>query len=212
MIKAIFFDVGGTLCWSSDNINKKPSFKKTLSGFTHKSLADFDIKKQDYLWKLSDSKKKLVVRLCKDLKIDDCETLYKKLSAYSYKVYLYKDVKPSLKRLSINYRLGLLSNTTMWTDFDHNKLGIDNYVEISILSCRIGMVKPDVKIFNYAKKAVKLDAQELLYVGDNIEHDIKPALRASWKAVLLCRDKSIRNSPVPIISNLFELENILLKI
>jgi len=212
MIKGIFFDVGGTLCGSSDNINKKPSFKKTLSAFTYKPPADFGVKKQDYLWKLSDSKKKQVIRLCKDLKIDDCEALYKKLSAYSYKVRLYKDVKPSLEKLSINYRLGLLSNTTMWTDFDHNKLGIGNYIEISILSCRIGMVKPNIKIFNYARKAVGLDTQELLYIGDNIKYDIMPALRANWNAVLLCRDKSIQNSPVPIISNLFELENILLKI
>jgi len=30
MIKGIFFDVGGTLCKSSDN--KKPSFKKILAG------------------------------------------------------------------------------------------------------------------------------------------------------------------------------------
>jgi len=212
MIKGIFFDVGGVLCGSSDNIDKKPSFKKALSAFTHKPTTAFNVKKQDYLWKLSDSKKKLVIRLCEDLKIDDWETLYKRLSAYSYEVRLYKDVKPSLKRLSVNYRLGLLSNTTMWTDFDHDKLGIGNYVEISILSCRVGMAKPDVEIFNYAQKAVGLDVQELLYVGDNVKYDIKPALKANWKAVLLCRDKRIKNSQVPTISNLFELENILLEI
>ena len=212
MIKGIFFDVGGVLCRSSDDINKKPSFKKVLSAFTHKSLTDFNVKKQDYLWKLSNSKKKLVIRLCKDLKIDDWRTLYKKLSTYSYEVRLYKDVKPSLKKLSANYKLGILSNTTLWTDFDHDKLGIGNYIEISILSCRVGMVKPDVEIFNYAQKAVGVDEQELLYVGDNVEYDIRPALRANWKAVLLCRNKWIKNSPVPIISNLFELENILLEI
>lgn len=212
MIKCIFFDVGGTLCGSSDNINKKPSFKKVLANFTCKSIADFNVKKQEYLWKLSDSKKRQVIRLCQDLKINDWETLYKKLSAHSYEVSLYKDVKTSLKKLSANYKLGLLSNTTMWTDFDHDQLGIGDYVNVSILSCRIGMVKPDVEIFNYAQKITGLDAQDLLYVGDNIEHDIRPALRANWKAVLLCRDKSIQNSPVPIISNLFELENVLSEI
>ena len=54
-----------------------------------------------------------------------------------------------------------------------------------------------------------LKTKELLYVGDNIEYDIIPALMANWRAVLLCRDKNIKNSPVPTISNLFKLDNIL---
>lgn len=209
MIKGIFFDVGGTICRSRDNINKKPSFKETLASFTCKSVADFSVKKQGYLWTSSVSKKKLIIRLCRDLKIDDWKTLYEKLSAYSYEACLYKDVKPCFRKLSIKYKLGLLSNATVWTALDHNKLGLDNYVKLSVLSCRIGVAKPDIKIFYYAQKAIGLKSQELLYVGNNIEYDIKPALTANWKAVLLCRDKNIKDSPVPIISDLFEFENII---
>lgn len=212
MIKGIFFDVGGTICGSRDNINKKPSFKETLASFTCKSVADFSVKKQGYLWTYPVSKKKLIIQLCQDLKIDDWENLYKKLATYSYEVCLYKDVKPCFRKLSIKYKLGLLSNATVWTALDHNKLGLDNYVKLSVLSCRIGVAKPDIKIFYYAQKAIGLKSQELLYVGDSVEYDIKPALAANWKAVLLCRDKNIKNSQVPIISNLFELENTLSEI
>lgn len=210
MIKGIFFDVGGTLCKSLDN--KKPSFKKVLAGFTNRPVTDFNINKQNYLWTSSASKKKLIIQLCSDLKIDDWESLYKKLATYSYEVCLYKDVKPCLKRLSTKYKLGILSNTTLWTALDHNKLQIGRYVKMSVLSCRIGTTKPDIKIFAYAQKIMGLGAQELLYVGDSFEYDIKPALKANWKAVLLCRDKNIKNSQVPIISNLFELENTLSEI
>jgi HAD superfamily hydrolase (TIGR01549 family) len=213
MIKGIFFDVGGTVCEPSNNINnEKPSFKNALSKITHRPMGDFSVKKQGYLWTSSISKKKLVIQLCRDLKINDWENLYEKLATYSYKVRLYKDVKPCFKKLSIKYKLGLLSNTTLWTALDHNKLGLDNYVKLSVLSCRIGIAKPNIGIFDYAQKAIKLNAEELLYVGDSIEYDIKPALTANWKAVLLCRDKNIKDSPVPTIHNLFELENILLKI
>jgi len=211
MIKGIFFDVGGTLCSFSKNINKKPSFKKILASFTNKSVSDFGVKKQSYLWKSDASKKKLINRLCLDLKIDNCNVLYKKLSKYPYKLYLYKDVKPCLKKLSTKYQLGLLSNATPWTAFNHNKLGIGNYVKISVLSCEVGLVKPDIKIFNYASKLVGLSPRELLYIGDNIEYDIKPALLANWNAILLCREKNIKNAPVPIISDLFKLDDILLK-
>ncbi|MCK4554577.1 HAD family hydrolase [Candidatus Parcubacteria bacterium] len=209
MIKGIFFDVGGTLCKSLDN--KKPSFKKILAGFTNKPVTDFNINKQSYLWTSSASKKELIIRLCRDLKIDEWKALYKKFSKYSYEVFLYEDVEPCLKKLSTKYKLGLLSNTTVWTAFNHNKLGIGNYIKISVLSCKIGVAKPDVRIFNHARKAMGINAHESLYVGDNIEYDIKPALAANWKAVLLCRDKNIKNSPVPIISDLSELENVLLK-
>lgn len=207
MIKGIFFDIGGTLCKSLNN--KKPSFKRTLAGFTNRPITDFNVNKQSYLWTSSASKKELIMRLCSDLKIDDWETLYKKLSTHSYGVTLYKDVNPCLKKLSTKYKLGILSNTTPWTALDHHKLRIDKYVRMSILSCKVGLSKPDIKIFTYAQKIMGLDAQELLYVGDSFEYDVKPALAANWKAVLLCRDKNIKNLPVPIISDLFKLENII---
>jgi HAD superfamily hydrolase (TIGR01549 family) len=210
MIKGIFFDVGGTLCKSLDN--KKPSFKRILASLTNRPVTDFNVNKQSYLWTSPLSKKELILRLCRDLKIDDWETLYKRLSTHSYEVSLYKDVKPCLKKLSAKYKLGILSNTTPWTALDHHKLRIGRYVKMSVFSCRVRVAKPDIKIFTHAQEITGLDAQELLYVGDSFEYDIKPALKAGWKAVLLCRDKSIQNSPVPIISNLFELENILSKI
>lgn len=209
MIKGIFFDVGGTICGSFNNIEEKPSFKKVLANLTHRSAADFNVKKQNYLWTSSLSKKELILRLCRDLKIDDWEALYKRLSTYSYEVSLYKDVKPCLKKLSTKYKLGILCNTTPWTARDHHKLQIGRYVKTSILSCRVGVAKPDIKIFSHAQEIMGLDAQELLYVGDSFEYDVKPALKAGWKAVLLCRDKNIKDSPAPIISNLLKLENII---
>lgn len=210
MIKGIFFDVGGTICRSLDN--KKPSFKRVLADFTNRPIADFNVNKQNYLWTSSAPKKKLIIQLCSDLKIDDWGTLYKKLAAYFYEVCLYEDVKPCFRKLSIKYKLGLLSNTTVWTAFDHNKLGLDNYIKFSVLSCRIGAAKPDIKIFTYSQEIIGLSAQELLYVGDSFEYDVKPALEAGWKAVLLCRDKNIKDLPVPVIHDLFELENALLKV
>jgi len=210
MIKGIFFDVGGTLCKTSDN--KKPSFKRILANFTNRPVTDFSVRKQGYLWTSSASKKELIIQLCRDFKIKGWGSLYKNLSKYSYKVCLYKDVNPCIKKLNSRYRLGILSNTTSWTAFDHNKLGLGKYLEISVLSCKIGLAKPDVKIFKYVQKLMGLEPHNLLYVGDSIEYDIEPALKANWKAILLCRDKNVKDSPVPIINNLLELENILSKI
>ena len=207
MIKGIFFDVGGTLCKSPDN--RKPSFKKILADLTNRPVTDFNVNKQSYLWTSSASKKELIMQLCHDLKIDDWETLYQKLSTRSYEVSLYKDAKPCLKKLSTKYKLGILCNTTPWTARDHHQLQIDKYVKASVLSCRVGAAKPDIKIFTHAQKIMGFDAQKLLYVGDSFEYDVKPALKAGWKAILLCRNKNNKKSLAPIISDLFKLENII---
>ena len=122
---------------------------------------------------------------------------------------LYKDAKPCLKKLSTKYKLGILCNTTPWTARDHHQLQIDKYVKASVLSCRVGAAKPDIKIFTHAQKIMGFDAQKLLYVGDSFEYDVKPALKAGWKAILLCRDKNNKKSLAPIISDLFKLENII---
>lgn len=209
MIKGIFFDVGGTLCQVSNEANKKPSFKEILADFTGKKVTDFHVEKQPYLWTSAISKQELIIRLCQDLKIDNWQILYNKLATYSYNVSLFEDVINCLKQLKNKYRLGLLSNTTVWTAFDHNKLGVGNYIEVSILSCYVETAKPGIEIFKYAQKSVGLNFEELLYVGDSVKYDIKPALEAGWQAVLLCRDENTEKSPVPVISNLLELKNII---
>lgn len=207
MIKCIFFDVGGTLCKSSYKKGKKPSFKEILSHYTKKPMEAFAVEKQPYLWTKSGPKKELITRLCNDLKIDDCQTLWKKLKNFSYKVKLYNDVKPNLKKISPKYEIGILSNTSIWTAMDGAQLGLKEYIKYNILSCNVGSSKPDTKIYKYAEKLTGLKPSELLYVGDTIKFDVDPSLKAGWKAILISRDKTIKKSSVPIISNLYELDD-----
>ncbi len=207
MIKCIFFDVGGTLCKSSYKKGKKPSFKEMLSRYTNKPMETFSVAKQPYLWTTSGPRKELITRLCNDLKIDDCQTLQKKLNNFSYKVKLYNDVKPILKKLSSNFTMGILSNTSIWTAMDGAQLGLKGYIKYNILSCEVGSSKPDIKIYKYAEKLSGYKPNELLYVGDTIKFDVNPSLRAGWKAILISRDKEIKKASVPIISNLYELDD-----
>lgn len=207
MIKCIFFDVGGTLCKSFYENGKKPSFKEMLARYTNKPMETFSVTKQPYLWTESRPKKELITRLCNDLKIDDCQALWKKLNNFSYKVKLYNDVKPNLKKLSSNFTIGILSNTSIWTAMDGTQLGLKEYIKYNILSCKVGSSKPDIKIYKYAEKLSGYKPSELLYVGDTIKFDVSPSLKAGWKAILICRDQTIKKAPVPIISNLDELHN-----
>lgn len=207
MIKCIFFDVGGTLCKSYYEKKKKPSFKEMLARYTNKPMKTFAVEKQPYLWTTSGPKKELITRLCNDLKINDCQNLWKKLNNFSYKVKLYNDVKPNLKKLSPNFTLGILSNTSIWTALDGAQLGLKGYIKYNILSCKFGSSKPDIKIYKHAEKLSGYKPSELLYVGDTIKFDVNPSLKAGWKAILISRDKAIKKATVPIISNLYELND-----
>lgn len=207
MIKCIFFDVGGTLCKSSYKKGKKPSFKEMLASYTNKPMKTFAVEKQPYLWTTSGPKKELITRLCKDLKIKDCQTLWKKLNNFSYKVKLYNDVRPNLKKLSLKYKIGILSNTSIWTALDGAQLGLKDYIKYNILSCKVGSSKPDIKIYKHAEKLTGFKPSELLYVGDTIKFDVNPSLKAGWKAILISRDKAIKKASVLIISNLYELND-----
>lgn len=207
MIKCIFFDVGGTLCESSYKKGKKPSFKEILALYTNKPMKTFAVEKQPYLWTESGPKKELIIRLCKDLKIEDYQILWKKLNSFSYKVKLYNDVKLNLKKLSPKFIFGILSNTSIWTALNGAQLGLKNYIKYNILSCKVGSSKPDVKIYKHAEKLTGFKPSELLYVGDTIKFDISPSLKAGWKAILICRDKTIKKASVPIISNLYKLND-----
>ncbi len=212
MIKCIFFDIGGTLCKSPDREDGKLSFKKTLAHYTNKPTKHFSIEKQPYLWTKPGPKKELIIQLCKDLGIKDHQRLQDKLSGFSYKVKLYDDVRPGLKKLCSKFELGILSNTTIWTAKDATELGLKGYIKYNVLSCKVGAAKPDTQIYQYAEKITGFKPSELLYIGDTIEFDINPALEAGWKSILMCRKRRRRGVPVPTISKLDELEKAMLLI
>ena len=63
-------------------------------------------------------------------------------------------------------------------------MGILNYFRIRVCSGEVGIVKPDVRIFQLAEKRSGMKGSRILYVGDNVENDIKPAKSIGWSAAL----------------------------
>ena len=63
-----------------------------------------------------------------------------------------------------------------------------------ILSFEIGFKKPDKDFFFYCANQLKLDPEEILFIGDNVKSDINGALISGMKACLISRDGE---RPVP---------------
>lgn len=66
------------------------------------------------------------------------------------------------------------------------RAGLTGYIDKVVLSDDIGIMKPDVRLYQHAMETVGVpDSSQHIMVGDNINTDIKGALEAGWMAFFL---------------------------
>lgn len=93
----------------------------------------------------------------------------------------FKDVKPFLAALrAARMRLGVITHG--WTAKQSEKLvrlGLVEYFEGTevFISDQVGIAKPNPKLYRYALSEMGLLPGEVMYVGDNLAHDIAPPAR-----------------------------------
>ncbi len=61
------------------------------------------------------------------------------------------------------------------------KLKIRNYFDAIVLSFEAGVTKPDEKIYRIALRNLKVKPEEVLFVGDDFENDVKVPRRVGMK-------------------------------
>jgi HAD superfamily hydrolase (TIGR01509 family) len=74
--------------------------------------------------------------------------------------------------------LGLVSNAFDPPDLLHRdiaQLGVTERLDVAVFSSEIGRRKPDPAIFEYALRAIGVDAADTLFVGDNLANDVAGA-------------------------------------
>jgi putative hydrolase of the HAD superfamily len=84
--------------------------------------------------------------------------------------------------------LGLLSNT-FWAadvhDADLAHFGLLDFLPTRLYSCDIGRSKPHPEAFEIALAALGVEPNETVYVGDRLETDVEPARRLGLWGVLI---------------------------
>lgn len=80
------------------------------------------------------------------------------------------------------YRAALLTNWDQRVRRVVAETGFSQRFEQLFISSEIGAEKPDPKIFQHAQNALGLAPEEILHVGDSLQHDIQGARAAGWKA------------------------------
>jgi HAD superfamily hydrolase (TIGR01549 family) len=88
---------------------------------------------------------------------------------------------------SLGLKLGIVSNTFVTaSSLDKNleRFGILDFFPVRIYSYEFDFRKPDARIFKTAAEKVGEMPQNIMFVGDRIDKDVKPAAKAGMWAVL----------------------------
>ena len=85
-----------------------------------------------------------------------------------HKVEFFDGVIPVLEKLSLNYKLGVLTNGNA----DIKKLGIDHMFDFSVSSMDVKSNKPDQGHFIRAKEVSQINFHNTLHVGDHPVNDV----------------------------------------
>jgi HAD superfamily hydrolase (TIGR01549 family) len=91
----------------------------------------------------------------------------------------------ALKKLDL--KLGIVSNTFInggSLERHLEQLGILDFFAVRLYSCEFDFRKPDARIFRAAAEKIGERLENILFIGDRINKDIKPAIKAGMRAVL----------------------------
>ena len=105
-----------------------------------------------------------------------------------------------LAKLADRFRLGVVSNFYGNLDYILCEAGFDGLFATIADSGRLGIYKPDQRIYEVALAAIKVDAHDALMVGDSLDKDCAPTHRLGMRTVWL------RHRDAPIPDALFEAD------
>ncbi|MCX5239845.1 HAD family hydrolase [Streptomyces prunicolor] len=100
---------------------------------------------------------------------------------------LYADVRPALTRLRADgLWLGIAGNQTVRAGGILREL-FTNDVDLIGTSDDWGASKPDIAFFDRVAEVVPFDVEEILYVGDRVDNDLRPAVAVGMPTALVRR-------------------------
>jgi FMN hydrolase / 5-amino-6-(5-phospho-D-ribitylamino)uracil phosphatase len=115
---------------------------------------------------------------------DLAEPAFEAFFAARHEVEFYADVQPALRRLASRFPLFALSNGNA----DLQRVGLSPWFAGGVNAKQAGVGKPHPDIFVKACAALRLPAQQVLHVGDDLDLDVAGALGAGLHAVWVCRE------------------------
>jgi putative hydrolase of the HAD superfamily len=144
--------------------------------------------------------------VARDGLVDTVYSAFTDLSNYA----LFDDVEPVLEVLDeAGLLLGVVSNFEEWLDGLLEVVGVRDRFDVRVISGVEGIEKPDPRIFELALERAGVEAARSVYVGDNPEFDVGPALAVGMVPVLIDRRDRFPDAAGARIRSMHELPAIL---
>jgi len=196
-IKAIIFDIGGVL--QVGGYSNKPFKNHRTLGVHNYVSKELNLSLDQYFDAIdtvyADSIegkipiKETLEEMAKNLKtsVKKLERLY--LKAYKKYFKINKQLlKQALKLKKEGYKIAILSDQWYLSKEALVNLQLKQNFNQIIISCDVGMRKPNLKIYRLILKKLKTPAKNCLFV-DNQEWNIKPAKKLGMKTILFKNNK-----------------------
>jgi len=211
MIKAIVFDLWNTLIYRKNNgaeIDKEFAEILEVNEKDWKELRDEYLLVEEY-----DSIEDIAIFACTKLKVNGGNKR-DKLVEHTKKsledVKIYEDTLPTLEYLKrMGIKVGLLSNTSTPFKKPFYDLDLKKYFNYAVLSCEVGLAKPDKDIYRFILKKLDVHFMDALMIGDSLKDDYEGALNVGLDALLLDRKNKISHIEIGKIKSLDEIRHLI---
>lgn len=210
MIKAVLFDLGGTLhtnsmpegrdLWFADRLLRRLSdYGIDLPATPENIASSLPVNSEIYKHESEQTLRELPsVEIWNDYYLREYQIGREKLAPIAEELsFLYDYERPCVMRRphlketmeklrDMGLRLGVISNIISRSVVPHflAEYGIDDLMECVITSAGTGIRKPSADIFRLAEKELGLKPEELAYVGDTISRDVRGTRNAGWALMI----------------------------
>lgn len=129
------------------------------------------------------------------------------------KVYqIYSDVLrilPFLKKQGIKLAIITNSHKSIKKVIEH--LCLNKYFDQIVISCEVGLSKPDPKIFTYTARKIGVDPKDVIFIGDSYHTDVIGAKKAGCDIAIIDRKNNHEKKKFDCIylNNLTQLKSLI---
>jgi putative hydrolase of the HAD superfamily len=229
MIQAITFDLWNTIFKNKFYSNLRLKFltqylENKQSSYSSSSLkvalkSAFNLPKRNYKENTHIYTEERVSKLFDILKIDIPKS-DKDLIIKEFEEVILKDppslkfgVVQTLEKLSLNYKIGLISNTGITPGRVINRIFQDykifKFFQVKVYSDEIGYYKPHPLIFKKALSELKCSPQNTIHIGDMLETDIKGAKDCNMLTIWFNETNSPRSDYIQPDYEIYQISEVL---
>ncbi len=198
MIKAIVFDWGGVI-----EIKDRDSFVE-IAGYLNVNIEDWRRVYYSYNYLANTGKKSMddvLALTAKDFNASDEQIDY--INSLRMEINKTKKINLELveiikKLKKVNYKIGLLSNTSSDLNRkleEHNMLNLFDEI---IISCEVGYQKPQPEIFQIIVNKMEVGINELLFIDDT-ERSLEGAESIGYVPILYKSNEQLKESLYKIL-------------